>query len=57
MSRFSPPGQRAVDGLIFYFESMFASVGLDWTSDNDAEIEDIVANIMRAAVLEAGVNP
>jgi hypothetical protein len=31
--------------LKFYFKYLFTKTGLEWTSDNDAEIDDIIEDI------------
>jgi hypothetical protein len=31
--------------LKFYFKYLFTKTGLEWTADNDAEIDDIIEDI------------
>jgi len=37
--------EKAKSLLKFYFKYLFTKTGLEWTSDNDAEIDDIVDDI------------
>jgi len=49
----SPVGHRAKDRavkvLTHYFRTAFAGAGLKWDADNEAEVEDIVNDLLIAA--------
>ena len=36
--------------LKYYFRTLFEKSGLEWTSDNDAEIESIIEEIVKESV-------
>ena len=44
---------RATDDLRWYLRKIFLTVGLEWTTDNDSEVESIVENIVEAAAAKA----
>lgn len=43
---------QAKKSLVFYFRTLYQKCGINWDSDNVAEIEDIVDDIIAATVEE-----
>lgn len=42
----------AIHLLSFYLQQVYRAAGLHWTSDNDAEIEDLVDAILAASAAQ-----
>jgi len=42
--------QQAIDTVTWYFKKVYEKAGLQWDSDNNAEIAGIVDDIVQAAV-------
>ena len=39
--------------LRFYFRELYKKTGLNWTSDNEAEIDDILQGVYEAVIEDA----
>lgn len=46
--------EQAAHTLIWYFKKVFEKAGLQWDSDNDAEMRGIVDDIVQAAISQGG---
>ncbi len=42
--------KQAADTLAWYFKKVFEEAGLQWNSDNDMEVRQIVDDIIQAAI-------
>ena len=45
--------EAAQQALVYYFRMLFKEANIHWSSDNEAEIEGIVTDILDAAKNEA----
>ncbi len=46
------PIQKAKSTLVWYFRMLAQKAGIQWDGDNEAEVEDIVDDVLRAASWE-----
>jgi Mg2+ and Co2+ transporter CorA len=52
MDKYDGKEGTATDLLTYYFKTLFKSSGLEWNSDNDAEIEALIEAIIESSKSE-----